>query len=64
MKYEDDVSVAQRKSERFVKVNQEPTPSPKKRVKQTTSGPRKRRNTLKINYSNESKEETKEKPIE
>ena len=64
----DDVEVttisAQRKSERQVKVKQEPTLTPKKRVKKTSSGPEKRRKTMQISEFEESDEETEEKPVQ
>lgn len=61
---EDDTPIAQIKLERLVKVKQEPTPPSKKRVKQSTSGPGKRRKTLQIGDSKESQKETEEKPVE
>lgn len=44
-------------------MKQEPTPSTKKRVKKTTSGPRKIRKTLQVSDSKDSKDEIEDRPL-
>ena len=56
-KVEEVIPSTQRKSSRIGKIKHVPNPSPRKRVKETTSGPVKRRKTLQIS-SSKSEEET------
>lgn len=56
--------ITQRKLERLVKVEQKSTPPTKKRVKQTPSGPEKRRKILQVSDSKKSKDEIKDRPVE
>ena len=63
-KVEESTPPVHRKSSRIEKTKHLPKPSPRKRTKVTTSGPRKRRKTLQISSFDLEEEETSSKLVQ